>query len=60
MSATHEFVKYFPEHWAIRPQSHDYGIDFEIEIFQLENDRSASSTGEIFKAQVSLLREISG
>ena len=50
--ACKQFAKCFPGHWVIRPQSHDYGIDFEIEIFRLGQDRSASSTGVIFKAQV--------
>lgn len=35
-------------HWVVRDRSHDYGIDFEVEIFSPDGE----STGLIFLAQL--------
>jgi hypothetical protein len=46
------FANYFPDHWVIRTQDQDYGVDREVEIFNKEAGDSAVSTGKIFKAQI--------
>lgn len=42
------FESAIPSHWVIRQKTSDYGIDFEIEIF----DKSDASTGIIFYVQL--------
>ena len=46
------FADYFPEHWVIRTQDQDYGVDREVEIFHKETGDTAVSTGKLFKAQI--------
>lgn len=47
------FEKAIPSHWVARSQDQeDYGIDYEIEIFDEIKDREAESTGNIFKVQL--------
>jgi tetratricopeptide (TPR) repeat protein len=37
-----------PEYWVVRDRSHDYGVDFEVEVFTPSGD----ATGLIFLAQL--------
>ncbi len=47
-----QFQTCLPNHWVLRSQTHDYGIDREIEVFKANADGTSESTGYIFKAQV--------
>lgn len=42
------FRELVPGHWVVRDRTHDYGIDFEVEVFTLAGD----ATGLIFWAQL--------
>lgn len=42
------FREMMPLHWVVRDRSHDYGVDFEVEIFSPEGE----ATGLIFLAQL--------
>jgi len=50
--AYEQFKACLPIYWVVRNQTHDYGIDREVEIFRLNANGHAISTGYIFKAQV--------
>ena len=50
--AYEQFKASLPNHWVVRSQTYDYGIDREVEIFSLNATGDAISTGHIFKAQV--------
>ena len=51
--ACQQFKQCLPRQWVIRAQSHDYGIDGEVEVFKSANDQDvADSTGTIFKVQI--------
>ncbi len=47
-----QFKACLPDYWVVRSQTHDYGIDREVEIFNQNANGDAVSTGYIFKAQV--------
>ena len=47
-----QFKACLPRHWVVRSQTHDYGIDREVEIFNQDANGDAISTGCIFKVQV--------
>lgn len=47
-----QFKSCLPIYWVVRNQTHDYGIDREVEIFNQNANGEAVSTGYIFKAQV--------
>ncbi len=52
-AACHQLKQCLPSQWVVRTQSHDYGIDGEIEIFKGADDEDvAESTGTIFKVQI--------
>lgn len=47
-----QFKACLPEQWVVRSQTHDYGIDREVEIFDLDANGDGVSTGCIFKVQI--------
>jgi hypothetical protein len=47
-----QFKASLPNYWIVRSQTHDYGIDREVEIFSQNKCDEAISTGYIFKTQV--------
>lgn len=47
-----QFEECMPDHWVIRSQTHDYGVDREVEIFNQQPNGDAVSTGYVFKAQI--------
>ena len=47
-----QFKNCLPIYWVVRNQTHDYGVDREVEIFSQNANSEAVSTGYIFKAQV--------
>ena len=50
--AYEQFKACLPDYWVVRSQTHDYGIDREVEIFKQVKNGDAISTGDIFKVQV--------
>ena len=46
-AARRQFEQSLPEAWVVRPQPDDYGVDYEVEIFDQHE-----STGVIFKVQL--------
>ncbi len=50
--AYEQFKSCLPDCWVVRSQTHDYGIDREVEIFNQKANGDALSTGYIFKAQI--------
>jgi len=50
--AYEQFKACLPIYWVVRNQTHDYGIDREVEIFSHNANGDVVSTGYIFKAQV--------
>lgn len=50
--AYRQFEECMLDHWVIRSQTHDYGVDREVEIFNQEPNGDAVSTGYVFKAQI--------
>jgi hypothetical protein len=50
--ACKQFEACLPKHWVVRCQTHDYGIDREVEIFDQTASTDPVSTGHVFKVQV--------